>query len=128
MIKSKALNWVGSIGSALTVGFCPICIPAIGSFLSAIGMGFLVNESVLKPIVFVFILISSFGFYWSYKKEHQNIYPVIFGVLFGVGIYLSRYVFMNFYVMYASIVGLLGISIWNLKLKKVAKCGACEPK
>jgi mercuric ion transport protein len=126
MIKSKVLNWVGSLGSALTVGLCPICIPAIGSFLSAIGMGFLVNESVLKPIVIVFILISSFGFYWSYKKEHKNVYPVVFGIFFGVGIYLSRYVFINFYMMYASIAGLLGISIWNLKLKKTANCGACE--
>ena len=126
MIKSKVLNWVGSLGSSLTVGLCPICIPAIGSFLSAIGMGFLVNESVLKPIVFVFILISSFGFYWSYKKEHNNVYPVILGVSFGVGIYLSRYAFMNFYVMYVSIAGLLGVSIWNLRLKKEVKCGACE--
>ena len=126
VVKSKILNWVGSLGSALTVGFCSICIPAIGSFLSAIGMGFLVNEAVLKPIVLIFILISSFGFYWSYKREHKNIYPVILGVAFGIGIYLSRYVFMNFYIMYISIVGLLGVSVWNLKLKKKIKCGACE--
>ena len=123
MIKSKLLNWVGSLGSTFTVGFCPICIPAIGSFLSAIGMGFLVDESILKPVVLVFLGISTFGFYWSYKKEHQNIYPVVLSIIFGAGIYLSRYVFINFSVMYVAMAGLLGVSVWNLRLKR--KCSSC---
>ena len=124
-MRSKFLSLIGTLGSTLGVGLCPICIPAIGSFLSAIGMGFLVNESVLKPIVLGFVVIYSFGLYWSYKKEHKNIYPFILGTFLGIILYASRYVFLNFYIMYASILGVFITSIWNLKLKKNVKCTAC---
>lgn len=44
----------GSFGSALTVGLCPVCIPAIGAFLSSVGLGFVVSETILKPLLSYF--------------------------------------------------------------------------
>lgn len=75
--KSSLLASFGSFGSASTVGLCPICIPAIGAFLSAIGLGFLINEAVLKPVLLIFLAIALFGYFWSYLKEHQNILPLL---------------------------------------------------
>jgi hypothetical protein len=126
-----ALSFVGSIFSAVTVGFCPICIPAFGAFLSAIGLGFLVREEVLKPLLLIFLGIALSGMLWSYFKEHRRISPFIFGVVFSVGLYLGRYVYwgatVNGLLEWGSIAGLISVSLWNIRLKKTVTCSACNP-
>jgi len=120
----------GSWGSAMTVGLCPVCIPAIGAFLSSIGLGFLVEESVLKPLLFIFIGISLFGFLWSYLKEHRNPYPLILGSLMALALYLGRYVYFNYtlnlVLMYGGIAGIIAVSVWNWQLRKKMNCSVCE--
>lgn len=125
------LAWFGSIGSAVTVGLCPICIPAIGAFLSSIGLGFLVTESVLKPVLFLFIFTALFGFFWSYLKEHRNIYPFITGCLMAIAIYVGRYIYIsgavNVVLMYGGAAGIIGTSVWNWRLrKKSQRCSSCQ--
>jgi len=120
---------IGSLGSAITVGLCPVCIPAIGAFLSAIGMGFLVKESVLQPLLVVFLVVTLFGLFWSYLKEHKRIAPFLLGIVMAIGLYVSRYVYIgataNSALMYASIAGIVGVSFWNMRLKKKLGCASC---
>ena len=132
-IKTKSSLWatIGSSGSALTVGLCPICIPAIGAFLSTIGLGFLINETVLKPILLIFLGIALFGYFWSYLKEHKNILPLIIGVIMAVALYIGRYVYingtLNLILMYGGLTGIMVVSIWNWRLRKNSKsCALCE--
>jgi len=132
-IKTKSSLWatIGSFGSALTVGLCPICIPAIGAFLSTIGLGFLINETVLKPILLIFLGIALFGYFWSYLKEHKNILPLIIGVIMAVALYIGRYVYingtLNLILMYGGLTGIMVVSIWNWRLRKNSKsCALCE--
>lgn len=130
--RRPVLSVTGAVFSGLTVGLCPVCIPAIGAFLSAIGMGFLVQEAVLKPLLLVFLGITLFGFFWSYRKEHGRLSPLVLGVLLSVGLYTSRYIYIgaaiNTALMYGTIVGLIGVSFWNIRLKKMALCCACNSK
>ena len=130
--RGTVLSMMGAIFSSLTVGFCPVCIPAIGAFLSAIGLGFLVQEAVLKPVLVVFLGMALFGFFWSYLKEHGRLSPLILGSLLAAGLYVSRYVYLgatiNTVLMYGSIAGLVGTSYWNIRLKKKAQCRACDAK
>jgi len=127
--KPTILSTIGSIGSAMTVGLCPICIPAIGGFLSAIGLGFLVQESVLQPLLFIFIGITLFGLLWSYLKEHRKIAPLLLGIVMSIGLYVGRYEYIgatsNTLIMWGSIVGIMAVSFWNISLKKQASCSAC---
>ncbi|MCB0414300.1 MAG: MerC domain-containing protein [Bdellovibrionales bacterium] len=127
--KSRLLATFGSIGSAMTVGLCPICIPAIGAFLSSIGLGFLVTESVLLPVLIVFLVITIGGLVWSYLKEHGNIKPLILGIGMGIALYVGRYVYIggliNSILMYGGIAGIIATSFWNLRLRKKASCPAC---
>jgi len=126
---ASVLSTLSSFGSALTVGLCPICIPAIGSFLSAVGLGFLVSEVVLLPILIGFLLLTVGGLLWSYLKEHRNIYPLVTGILMAVSIYIGRYVYLgatvNAVLMYGGIVGIMAVTIWNLTLRKKAGCSHC---
>jgi len=123
------LSLIGSIGSAITVGLCPVCIPAIGAFLSAIGMGFLVKEAVLQPLLIGFLTITLFGLFWSYLKEHKRISPFLLGIVMAAGLYISRYLYIgaiaNSVIMYASIAGIIGVSFWNMRLKKKVGCASC---
>jgi len=128
--KSGLFATIGSFGSALLVGFCPICIPAIGALLTAIGLGFLVNETVLKPLLIVFILVAWFGYIWSYLKEHHKVSPLIVGFFAGISLYVGRYVYLggmlNAVLMYGGVLGIIGASVWNLILRRRAKnCPAC---
>lgn len=127
--KATLLSTFGSIGSAMTVGLCPICIPAIGAFLSTLGLGFLVQESVLQPLLFLFIGITLFGLFWSYLKEHKKIAPLLFGIAMSVGLYVGRYEYIgvtaNAVIMWGSILGIIAVSFWNTRLKKQASCSAC---
>ncbi len=121
---------IGSLGSAFTVGLCPICVPAIGALLSSIGLGFLTKEAVLKPILIVFLVIALSGFLWSYLKEHRNIGPLFFGAIMGAALYVGRYVYIgpsiNMILMYGGVAGIIGASIWNIYLRKNAPCSACK--
>lgn len=123
------LSMLGSLGSAITVGLCPVCIPAIGAFLSAIGMGFLVKEAVLQPLLIGFLAITLFGLFWSYLKEHKRILPFLLGIVMAAGLYVSRYIYIsaaaNSVMMYASIAGIIGVSFWNMRLKKKVGCASC---
>ncbi len=127
--KTGVLSAFGSLGSALTVGLCPVCIPAIGAFLSSIGLGFLISESVLLPLLLLFLIITIGGLLWSYLKEHRNIWPLITGVAMGLALYLGRYVYfgagINQVLMYGGIAGMILVSLWNLRLRKSAACSAC---
>ena len=122
---------IGSFGAALTVGLCPVCIPAIGAFLSSIGLGFLTTEIVLKPVLFVFLFFALFGFLWSFLKEHRHIGPLLVGIIMGVTLYIGRYIYigatLNLVLMYGGMAGIIGVSIWNIYLrKKMQSCFICR--
>ncbi len=128
-VKRGLLGCIGSFGSGLTVGLCPACIPAFGAFLSSIGLGFLVSESVFKSLLFFFLFIALSGFLWSYFKEHKNIYPLIIGSVMAAAIYVGRYIFIgttiNLILMYGGIAGIIGVSIWNWRLRTQKGCMSC---
>jgi len=130
--KGKLATVLGSFGSAFTAGLCPVCIPALGAFLTAIGLGFLVQEAVLKPLLVGFLFLAVGGFAWSYFKVHKKLLPLIFGALFAIGVYIGRYVIIgtlvNSIILYGSIAGIIAVSIWNLKLKKNVPCTSCKTK
>lgn len=127
--KGVLVSAIGSFGSALTVGLCPLCIPAIGAFLSALGLGFLVQTSVLLPLLIGFLAINMGGLLWSYVKEHGNILPLVGGILTGAALYIGRYVYLgaliNQILMYGGIAGIIAVSFWNLRLRKKVTCPAC---
>ena len=128
--KGKVLTPTGSIGSIVTVFFCPICKPGIAVFLSSVGLGFVVHESILKSILILFLLATMGGLLWSYLKIHRNVGPIIVGALMSVGLYLGRYGSFenidNEVLTYASIAGLVGVSLWNLLIKKPSSCVSCN--
>lgn len=127
--KAKLLAPTGSVGSIITVILCPVCKPALAGFLGSVGLGFVVNEAILQSVLVLFLALAVGGFFWSYVKVHRNIWPVIFGALLSVALYLGRYVYFGYMenniLTYGSIAGLVAVSVWNFTLKRPNTCGSC---
>lgn len=131
--KGAIVSAFGAIGSGLAVGLCPLCIPAIGAFLTSVGLGVVVQDAVLKPALLAMLAMTLGGFLWSYFKKHGSIFPFVLGLISAGGMYIGRYVYINsninFILMYGSIFALIGIAIWNLYLNRKSRqnssCPAC---
>jgi hypothetical protein len=111
--------------------FCPACYPALAGLLSALGLGALVSDVVLKPLTVLFLLISLFSLaYQSRRTKRWG--PLLVGSLGSIGIYLGLYVLPFRALKIASVVLLIGASIWNVVLTKTktsgASCSACPTK
>ena len=120
-------TFLGAGISTLLVLKCPACIPGAVAFLSALGLGFMITQAVLKSVLVMMLLLTLSGFLFSYMKNHKNIYPLLLGAIFSIALYISR--FHSFdgasYLTYAAVIGLIGTSIWDLWLKSQKKCPAC---
>lgn len=124
--KKGVFSSIGAFGSSLAIVLCPICIPAIGAFLSAIGLGFMVQEKVLEPILIVFLVIALLGLAWSSWKGHKKLGPLLLGLVMAVIMYIGRYVYFVPLLMYGSIPGMLAATVWNFLLLKKGKCQHCQ--
>lgn len=129
---SNRKNFNSLLGTGLSTLFvlkCPACIPGVLTFFSAIGLGFIITPILLKSVLVLMLLFTLSGLLYSYTKSHRSIYPLIFGVLFSIGIYVGRFYYMdpiNQFISYGAIAGLVLTTLWDLKLKKSNKrCIAC---
>lgn len=126
--KKNISSVIGAGFSAMLVLKCPACIPGAVAFLSALGLGFMITPTVLKSVLVLMLLITLGGLMYSYSKSHQIIYPLILGILFSAGLYVSRFYYFgwgNQVITYIAIAGLIITSLWDMKLKLRNKCPAC---
>ncbi len=87
-------NWIGGTGSGLGSFFgvgCPACVPAIGAVFSALGIGFLVNFTLLKWLTLVLLTIGVMGLYANSRKHGKKIFLII-GVIASGIVFSSRYI------------------------------------
>ena len=91
--------------------------PALLSISSAIGLGFLINNAILQPMLIVFLLISVFGLVLGMRR-HGSPWALIIGVLGAVTTYVFRYVFSNNLVAWIGIAGLVLASLLNVFLRQ----------
>lgn len=123
------LSFFGSVGSVVTVGLCPVCIPAIGALFSAMGVGFFAQEAVLKPFLILLLTLTVAGLGWSWIKEHRNPTAFLAGILFAITLYAGRYVYfgggVNEIVEFIGMAGLIVATAWNLKLRRQKSCPSC---
>ena len=75
---------VGSIFAAL----CCLGFPAL-SILSAIGLGFLINDAVLLPLLIVFLLVTLLGLALGMREHHRASALLIESLALPVFLFLS---------------------------------------
>jgi len=56
----RHLDKIG-VGGSLFAALCCLGFPALVAILSAIGLGFLINDDILRPLMIVFLLVAILG-------------------------------------------------------------------
>lgn len=129
-LPKKNMRSVLGIGvSTLLVLKCPACIPGVVAFLSAIGLGFMITPTVLKSVLISMLLISLSGFVFSYTKNHKNIYPMLTAIIFSIALYVGKFYYLeglNQILIYGAVIGLIGTTLWDLKIKNQKSCSVCN--
>lgn len=87
------------------------------SILSAIGLGFLINDDILRPLLIVFSLIAILGLVLG-LRHHGNPWALIVGILSAVTTYVFIYVSFNEVLAWLGIGGLVIASLLNVFLRQ----------
>jgi hypothetical protein len=87
------------------------------SILSAIGLGFLINDDILRPLLIVFLLVAVFGLALG-MCHHGSPWALIVGTLSAVTAYVFIYVTFNEVIAGFGIAGLVMASLLNVLLRQ----------
>lgn len=115
---------LGKIGlaGAIFAALCCIGTPALLTILSSIGAGFLINDSVLLPLLAFFLTLNIIGLRLTYRI-HRNLWPMILGGLASAAIVVFIYGWFFRPGLYLGLGVVVANSVWNAVMKK-----GCETK
>lgn len=107
----------GAVLALLPVAHCPACFGAYFALLSALGLGFLVTERVLVPVIGVFLVVGLATVVYSMRR-HRHPGPLILTLVGSAAVAAGRLIWEVPAVLYAGVALLLGAALWNLWLKQ----------
>ncbi|MBI1930357.1 MerC domain-containing protein [Candidatus Poribacteria bacterium] len=106
----KHLDKLGIVGS-LIAALCCLGVPAVLSIFTAIGLGFLINDAILLPLLALFLLITLVGLFAGYRS-HLRKAALIVGLVSAVVMFLFLFIFSP--ITYIGLVGLIAASVLNV--------------
>lgn len=109
------LDKVG-IGGSLFAALCCLGFSALLSILSAVGLGFLINDAILLPLLIVFLTLTLYGLYRGYQK-HRKPGAVVLGGVSTAALLVFLLVFFSRPLAYLAITGLVTASVLNVRLR-----------
>ena len=118
----------GVVLALLPKGMCPACWPAYAAVLSALGLGFLMQDRYLLPLTAAFLVLATAAL--GYRAEARRGYgPAIVGGLSGLGLLLGKFVLDGPPAAAYLAVGVFTIAaLWNAwPRRRAASCAACPP-
>ncbi|MBA2434035.1 MAG: MerC domain-containing protein [Verrucomicrobiota bacterium] len=111
----RNLDKIG-IGGSLFAALCCLGFPALLSILGAIGLGFLVNDAVLLPLLIIFLLVTLVGLYLG-VRHHGSWLAFIIGLISAIATFLFIFVAFNKVLAGIGIAGLVIASLVNVWLR-----------
>lgn len=125
---TRGADKVGALGAVVSTLSCAMCFPAAASLGAAIGLGFLSQWEplfvhVLLPLFAGIVLVANGLGWFSHRQWHRSALGMIGPVIVLVG----RYTFSSM-VLYAGLVIMVLVSIWDLVSPANRRCGpdGCE--
>jgi len=112
----KHADKVGVVGSVFAA-LCCLGFPALLSILSAIGLGFLINDPVLLPLLSIFLLVTLIGLALG-MREHHRASALLLGIASAAGVFIFIRVSFNKVLAAISVIGLAAASILNVMLRQ----------
>jgi len=112
---------IGASGS-LFAALCCLGFPAALSLLSAIGLGFLINDAVLLPALGLFLALTLYGL-WSGFRRHGSRTPLILGSVGAV--VLAASIWFNSLLAGLSLAVIVAATFLNVWFARKSPNGAC---
>lgn len=114
-----------SVWTSFTSSFAALCCagtPVLLAFLTGAGLGFLINDFILFPLLFISL---GFMFYsiTCNKKQHLSTKPLYVSIVGTTTILVGIFVKP---IIWLGIICLFVATIWDFLL--VIKCKSCEVK
>jgi mercuric ion transport protein len=111
----KHTDKVGVAGS-LFAALCCLGFPALLSILSAIGLGFFINDAVLLPLLVVFLIVTLGGLYLG-VRHHGSWLAFVVGLISAASVFIFIFVAFNKLLAGIGIAGLIAASVLNVWLR-----------
>ena len=113
----------------LPVGICPACLPAYAGVLSALGLGFLLENRYLLVLLAALLTASLASLAYRAKTRH-GYGPFGLGAVATGMILTSKFLFVSNPLLYGGVVLLVAASVWNAWPRRSASgdsqpCPAC---
>ena len=108
----KHLDKLGVLG-AFIAALCCLGVPAVLSIAGAIGLGFLIKDTILLPLMVLFLVLTLIGLYLGYRAHHQP-WALILGAACSVAVVVFVFVHTVRTVAYLALVGLVVASLLNV--------------
>src|SRR6266545_6303326 len=83
----RHLDKIG-VGGSLFAALCCLGFPALLSIISAIGLGFLIRDAVLMPLLLAFLVLTLVGLFLGMRHHHQP-WALVLGVVGAIATLLS---------------------------------------
>ena len=96
---------------------CPACVAAYAGVLSTFGLGVVLTERVMAPLIAVFLTVGMVTVAWA-TRSHRRPGPLILTLLGSTAVVAGRLIWSIPSVIYGGVVLLIGASLWNLWLKR----------
>jgi mercuric ion transport protein len=117
------LDKIGVVGSFVAAACC-LGLPVVLSIVTAIGLGFLINDALLLPLMILFLAVTVIGLVFGYRV-HRRPWPLVVAAVSATAAYFFVFVRTMKPAAYLAIAGLVVASLFNLILRR--RCGpACE--
>lgn len=121
---SGGKNWLrslamipGAVLPLLPSATCPACVAAYAGLLSAVGLGFVLTERVLAPLIAFFLAVGILSVAWS-TRSHRRFGPLVATLLGSAAVVMGRLTGHVPLLLYGGVGLLIGASVWNLWLRR----------
>ena len=116
-------NKAGGLGSIVSAMGCGVCFPAIASFGSAIGLGFLSQYeslfvTVLLPLFAGLALLANALGWLRHRQWHRSVLGMIGPAIVLVAAFTGRET-----LLYVGLAAMVGVSIWDFFSPASRRCG-----
>ena len=111
----RHLDKIG-VGGSIFAALCCLGFPALLSLLSAIGLGFLINDAILLPLLIVFLLLTIAGLAMG-MRQHRKPRALLLGIVSATALFVFIFAWFNMFLAVLSILGLVAASVQNVLLQ-----------
>jgi len=115
-MKIRWLDKLGVMGSLFALACC-LGLPGMVAFLSAIGVGFLIKDAILIPLLVLFMIVGLVGLFRSFQR-HGKPQAMLLNGLSAITVMLMLLVWFNRPLIYLGALGLVASSLWDMLLHR----------